>query len=61
MTDGTKAAVDQYRTAARKHRRLAMEHREAGRPLNAAIERQTAARLSRAVMAELIDAEPAKS
>lgn len=60
MTDGTKAAIDQYRDAARRHRRKAMEHREAGRPLNAAVERATAARISRAVLAELIDAEPAK-
>lgn len=58
MTDATKEAVAFYRDAARRHRRKAMEHREAGRPLNAAVERKTAARISRAVLAELIDAEP---
>ena len=56
MTDGTDAAVAQYRDAARRHRRKALEHKEAGRPLNAAVERATAARISRAVLAELNDA-----
>jgi hypothetical protein len=60
MTDGAAEAVRFYREAARRHRATAAEHRQEHRPLNAAVERAAAKRISRAVMAEILDPEPSR-
>lgn len=51
-------AVLRYRAAARAHRREALLHKVANRPLNSIKEQSIADRITRSIRAEINDPEP---